>query len=406
MPAVRHIDADERRRRLLVRHHLARPAATVEQVAADLVGLHSTDPATVVLSLRARLDPFAVADLEDALYERRTLLRMLAMRRTMFVVPLDLAAVMNASCTRALVPVERRKLVALLEEGGVTGDVDAWIERVGDETVAALRAHGPLPASQLTKLVPDLSRPTARRRRQEVRGPHRRVDADAVPPLGGGPHRQGAAARHVAVEPVPLGADGRLDRRAAQRRRGRGAGRARAAVAARLRAGHARRPRVVDEVDEGQRACRAGRRRRGGRHHRHRRRSRGAGVGRSRRPGHDAGRPRRTRRCRAGRRCCRRSTRRSWGGSTAGGTSVRTARRCSTAPATPARRCGSAGERSARGASSRAAPSSPACSRTSMPMPLSTSTPPPSGSPTGWPASASRPRFPTPLDRAIAAGSA
>ncbi len=157
MRAVPHIDADERRRRLVVRHHLARPAATVEQVAADMVGLHSTDPATVVLSLRARLDPFAVADLEDALYERRTLLRMLAMRRTMFVVPLDLAAVMNASCTRALVPVERRKLVALLEEGGVTGDVDAWIERVGEETVAALRAHGPLPASQLTKLVPELS---------------------------------------------------------------------------------------------------------------------------------------------------------------------------------------------------------------------------------------------------------
>ena len=36
-----------------------------------------------------------------------------------------------------------------------------------------------------------------------------------------GSHRQGPAARHVAVEPVPLGADGRLDRRAARTRRGR-----------------------------------------------------------------------------------------------------------------------------------------------------------------------------------------
>jgi hypothetical protein len=158
MPVVAHIDAEERRRRLLVRHHLAAPAATVEQVAGDVVGLHSSDPATVVLALRARLDPFKVDDLEDALYERRTLLRMLAMRRTMFVVPLDLAAVMNASCTRALVPVERRKLAAMLEEGGITGDIDAWIERVGDETVAALHQHGPMPASQLTKVVPELSR--------------------------------------------------------------------------------------------------------------------------------------------------------------------------------------------------------------------------------------------------------
>lgn len=154
---MRHIDRGERHRRLVVRHHLARPAGSVEQVAGDLVGLHSSDPATVVLSLRARLDPFAVADLEGALYERRTLLRMLAMRRTMFVVPLDLAAVMNAACTQALVPVERRKLVAMLEAAGGIDDVDAWVERVGAETLAALRAEGPLPASGLTKVVPDLA---------------------------------------------------------------------------------------------------------------------------------------------------------------------------------------------------------------------------------------------------------
>jgi hypothetical protein len=156
---MRHIDAAERRRRLLVRHHLAVPAATVETVAGDVVGLHSTDPASVVLSARARLDPFAVDDLEDALYERRTLLRLLAMRRTMFVVPIDLAAVMNASCTRALVPGEQRRLAAMLVEAGVTSDPDGWIERVEDETVAALRAaREPVPASALSKLVPDLGR--------------------------------------------------------------------------------------------------------------------------------------------------------------------------------------------------------------------------------------------------------
>ncbi len=154
---MRHIDGAERRRRLLVRHHLAAPAATVEAVAGDLVGLHSTDPASVVLSARARLDPFAVGDLEDALYERRTLLRLLAMRRTMFVAPVDLAAVMNASCTRALVPDEQRKLAAMLVEAGVTTDPDRWIERVEAETVDALRAAGePLPASAMSKLVPEL----------------------------------------------------------------------------------------------------------------------------------------------------------------------------------------------------------------------------------------------------------
>jgi hypothetical protein len=154
---MRAFDRAERRRRLLVRHHLARPAATVEQLAGDVVGLHSSDPATVVLSARARLDPFAVVDLEDALYERRTLLRMLAMRRTMFVVPLDLAAVLEAACTKALVAGERRRLVSMLTEAGVTDDADAWIGRVAAEVIAALRANGPLPANELTKLVPDLA---------------------------------------------------------------------------------------------------------------------------------------------------------------------------------------------------------------------------------------------------------
>ncbi len=154
---MRHIDGAERRRRLLVRHHLATPATTVEAVAGDLVGLHSTDPASVVLSARARLDPFAVSDLEDALYERRTLLRLLAMRRTMFVAPLDLAAVMNASCTRTLVPGEQQKLAAMLVEAGVTADPDRWIEGVEAATVEALRAAGePLPASAMSALVPEL----------------------------------------------------------------------------------------------------------------------------------------------------------------------------------------------------------------------------------------------------------
>jgi hypothetical protein len=47
----------------------------------------------------------------------------------------------------------------MLVEAGVTTDPDRWIERVEGETVDALRAAGePLPASALSKLVPDLGR--------------------------------------------------------------------------------------------------------------------------------------------------------------------------------------------------------------------------------------------------------
>ena len=154
--AVRHIDAAERRARLVARHHLATPADSIEQVAGDLVGLHSSDPATVYLSLWARLASFKTADLGDALYERRSLLRLLAMRRTMFVVPRELAAILQHSCTDALVPGERRKLVALLTEAGASDDIDGWVARLETETMAALAEHGALPAAALTKFVPDL----------------------------------------------------------------------------------------------------------------------------------------------------------------------------------------------------------------------------------------------------------
>ena len=52
--------------------------------------LHSTEPATVYLSVRARVDGVTVADVDRALYEDRTLVKQLAMRRTLFVFPRDL----------------------------------------------------------------------------------------------------------------------------------------------------------------------------------------------------------------------------------------------------------------------------------------------------------------------------
>src|SRR4051812_1600649 len=108
---VRRISNDERRARLTVRHHLA-PSARVTDVtklAGDLVGLHSSDPATVFLSAAARMKTPArtVPALERALYDDRTLVRTLGMRRTMFVVPLDLVPIVQAACTNALVPGER-----------------------------------------------------------------------------------------------------------------------------------------------------------------------------------------------------------------------------------------------------------------------------------------------------------
>ena len=148
---------DQRRRRLAARHHLASVADSVEQVASTLVGIHSTDPATVFLSCWARVAGFRPEQLEDAMYEDRSLLRMLGMRRTMFVVPRDLAPVMDSACTQAFAAAERRRLIGFLEKQAVTADGDAWLARVEDSTMAALGRLGPATANELSAEVPELT---------------------------------------------------------------------------------------------------------------------------------------------------------------------------------------------------------------------------------------------------------
>ncbi|MGH2636365.1 MAG: winged helix DNA-binding domain-containing protein [Actinomycetota bacterium] len=156
---MRKFGSDERRARLGIRHRLLSPAASSEEAAVAMVGLHSSDPVSVVLSARARVDRFDTADLEDALYDRRSLVRMLGMRRTLFVVPRDLAAVMNEACTKALVPGERNRLVRMLEGQGVAkaGCGARWLDRVAEKTLDALAARGEAGARELTKDVPELT---------------------------------------------------------------------------------------------------------------------------------------------------------------------------------------------------------------------------------------------------------
>jgi hypothetical protein len=148
---------DERRARLAVRHRLAAQARaeTPVKVARDLVGLHSSDPATVFLAARARLRAPEVTAIERALYDDRTLLRILCMRRTLFVLPLDLAAVVQVACTRAVAERQRRRIVRLLEQNGIAQDADRWLREVEEQTVRALVARGEAAGAEISR---DVSR--------------------------------------------------------------------------------------------------------------------------------------------------------------------------------------------------------------------------------------------------------
>jgi hypothetical protein len=157
---VRCITNSERRARLAVRHHLAPSArlTDVVKLVGDLVGLHGTDPATVFLSAAARMrkPAGAVSALERALYEDRTLVRTLCMRRTMFVVPLDVVPVVQAACTDALLPAERKRLVQMIEDNGIASHGGRWLRSVEAEALAELKVRGEATGAELSKAVPRL----------------------------------------------------------------------------------------------------------------------------------------------------------------------------------------------------------------------------------------------------------
>jgi Winged helix DNA-binding domain len=151
---VHRIDIAQRRARLGVRHYLAAPAADAVQATEGVVALHATDPASVFLAVQARTVSVDVAAIESALYQDRALIRMLGMRRTMFVVPVELAPAIQAGCTRAVAHVQRRRYVKALVDAGVAdGD---WLRDVEDATARALTARGEAIGAELSTDEPRL----------------------------------------------------------------------------------------------------------------------------------------------------------------------------------------------------------------------------------------------------------
>jgi hypothetical protein len=155
---VRRIGVEERRARLARRHHLAPEVRSDDpvEIAGDLVGLHASDPASVFVSAATRMRTPALEPVEHALYEARTLLRLLGMRRTMFVLPLDLAAVVQAACAGTVAARQRRRLERMIEDAALHDDPAAHVRELERATLAALEARGEAAGAELSRDVPAL----------------------------------------------------------------------------------------------------------------------------------------------------------------------------------------------------------------------------------------------------------
>src|SRR5665811_985616 len=104
MDEVREMLTEERRARLARRHGLAPESSFADPVKAAraVVGLHASDPASVFLGAWARVPNLSRVQMETALYEHRSLVRVLGMRRTMFVVPTENMPLLDVGCAGQL----------------------------------------------------------------------------------------------------------------------------------------------------------------------------------------------------------------------------------------------------------------------------------------------------------------
>ncbi|MBJ8345526.1 winged helix DNA-binding domain-containing protein [Antrihabitans sp. YC2-6] len=155
-----HFTTADRRTRLVARHHLAGTAADPVRATTDLVVLHATDPATVYLSVLARCPSASIADIARAMYDDRALVRMLAMRRTLFVVPAPLVPVVHWAASVDIAAQQRKRLVQQLStlptEPPVPADIEGWLRSVETAVELALARRGTATAAQLSTDEPRL----------------------------------------------------------------------------------------------------------------------------------------------------------------------------------------------------------------------------------------------------------
>ncbi|MGZ8650118.1 MAG: winged helix DNA-binding domain-containing protein [Solirubrobacteraceae bacterium] len=153
---MRAVPIEERRARLARRHRLApgHRASDVVDATRSMVCLHGTDPATVYLSAWARVDGMTVADLERALYADRSLVKHLAMRRTLFVFPRETLGAAQAGASERVADIERRRVIRDVEKAELYADGERWLSEAEAAVLGVLSDGREATSSELKAEIP------------------------------------------------------------------------------------------------------------------------------------------------------------------------------------------------------------------------------------------------------------
>lgn len=147
--------SDEQRRAHLARRHALAPEHRVGDIGAavaTMTALHATEPATPHLSLLARVRELSVEDVEAAMYDERSVLKVMAMRRTLWVVDRELAPSVIGSAGRRVADTERKRL---LKDAAASDTLDdGWID-AAETAIETILSDRELSTRELRDALPE-----------------------------------------------------------------------------------------------------------------------------------------------------------------------------------------------------------------------------------------------------------
>ena len=156
---MRVIGDDERRGRLALRHRLT-PDLRTNDVAAitdDLVVVHSSDPATVYMTIGARMVDGATEPIRTSLYDERSIVRHHGMRRTMWGATPGVLRLVHGAATAAIAAKERKKMIGWIDQVPGVSDAEEWLDAAMAEVADLIGGAGEMTARELGQRRPDLA---------------------------------------------------------------------------------------------------------------------------------------------------------------------------------------------------------------------------------------------------------
>ncbi|HET6151812.1 MAG TPA: winged helix DNA-binding domain-containing protein [Marmoricola sp.] len=152
---MQRITDDQRRARIGQRHALSTLAASVADAASAMTCLHATEPASVYLSAAARTDA-SRAEIDQALYVDRSVVKQLSMRRTLFAYPRGLLPAVWGSAAARVAAQQHARLAKEVVEHGHAEDGARWVAQAYADVLEHLRVHGPATTQQIRAALPAL----------------------------------------------------------------------------------------------------------------------------------------------------------------------------------------------------------------------------------------------------------